>query len=129
MANKQFYGIKYPFIAQDEEKYFVDLNDDIKSKIKSLLIHVVFTPKGQKIRDPEFGTDLVKFLFNPNDDENWNMIYEEINRVVSKYIKGIKVNEISVLPFEENTQDVFVKLKYTIKNGLIEETDSLITKI
>ena len=30
MANKQFYGIKYPFIAQDEEKYCVDLNDDIK---------------------------------------------------------------------------------------------------
>ena len=48
MAKKQFYGIKYPFIAQNDEKYFVDLNKDYKTKIQSLLIHIVFTPKGQK---------------------------------------------------------------------------------
>jgi phage baseplate assembly protein W len=129
MAKKQFYGIKYPFIAQDEEKYFVDLNKDIKSKIKSLLIHVVFTPKGQRIRDPEFGTNLIKYIYDVNDEETWGNIKNEIKDVVMKYINGITINEVSVLSAEDDRRDVYVRLDYTITRGLQEETDSLITKI
>jgi phage baseplate assembly protein W len=129
MAKKQFYGIKYPFISQDEENYFVDLNKDIKSKIKSLLIHVVFTPKGQRIRDPEFGTNLIKYIYDVNDDETWGSIKNEIKSTVTKYINGITINEISVLPSDEERRDVYVRLDYTITRGLQIETDSLITKI
>lgn len=129
MAKKQFYGIKYPFISQDEENYFLDLNKDIKSKIKSLLIHVVFTPKGQKIRDPEFGTNLIKFIYEPNDDNTWNGIKKEVNDVVSRYINGITINEITVLPPDDKRHDVLVRLDYTINNGIQKETDNLITKI
>ena len=129
MAKKQFYGIKYPFISQDEENYFVDLNKDIKSKIKSLLIHVVFTPKGQRIRDPEFGTNLIKYIYDVNDDETWGSIKNEIKNTVTKYINGITINEISVLPSDEERRDIYVRLDYTITRGLQIETDSLITKI
>lgn len=129
MTKKQFYGIKYPFISQDEENYFIDLNNDIKSKIKSLLIHVVFTPKGQRIRDPEFGTNLIRFLYEPNDNETWESIKNEVIDVVSKYIGGIMIDDITVLPSDEERRDVLVRLDYTINNGFQKETDSLITKI
>lgn len=129
MAKKQFYGIKYPFISQDEENYFIDLNSDIKSKIKSLLIHVVFTPKGQRVRDPEFGTNLIRFLYEPNDNETWELIKNEVSNVVAKYINGIRINEITVLSSDEERRDVLVRLDYTITRGIQEETDSLITKI
>jgi phage baseplate assembly protein W len=129
MAKKQFYGIKYPFMSQDEEKYFVDLNTDIKSKIKGLLIHVIFTPKGQKIRDPEFGTDLIRFLYDPNDSETWESVKAEVKDTVSRLIQGITINEVTVLPAEEDRRDVYVRLDYTINRGFQQETDSLITKI
>lgn len=129
MAKKQFYGIKYPFISQDEENYFIDLNRDVKSKIKSLLIHVIFTPKGQKIRDIEFGTNLVRYLYEPNDSETWSNVRNEIDDVVSRYIKGITINEVTVLPPDENRHDIFVRIDYTITNGIYKETDNLITKI
>jgi phage baseplate assembly protein W len=129
MAKKQFYGIKYPFISKDEENYFVDLNKDIKSKIKSLLIHVVFTPKGQKIRDPEFGTNLIKFLYDPNDNETWENVKNEVKDVVKRHIQGITIDDITVLPSEEGRRDVYVRLDYTITRGFQKETDSLITKI
>lgn len=129
MAKKQFYGIKYPFISKDEENYFVDLNKDIKSKIKSLLIHVVFTPKGQKIRDPEFGTNLIKFLYDPNDKETWESVKNEVKDTVKRNIQGITIDDITVLPAEEEKRDVYVRLDYTITRGFQKETDSLITKI
>lgn len=129
MAKKQFYGIKYPFISQEEEKYFVDLNRDIKSKIKSLIVHVVCTPKGQRLRDPEFGTNLIKFIYEPNDTETWESIKMEIKECVSKYVQGITINEITVLPPDDGREDVYVRFDYTITRGIQQETDSLITKI
>jgi len=129
MAKKQFYGIKYPFISDSVENYFIDLNASIKDKIKSLLIHVIFTPKGQRVRDPEFGTNLVKFLYNPNDSQTWGGIKEEVSNVVSRYVRGINVNEITVLQDDTLGEDVYVRVDYTISNGLTNENDSLITKI
>lgn len=129
MAKKQFYDIKYPFISQDEENYFVDLNRDMKSKIKSLLIHLIFTPKGQRIRNPEFGTDLIKFIYEPSDNQTWSAIKDEIREVVSSYIDNVEINEINVLPADNDTQDIFVRVDYTILGGMTNETDSLITKI
>lgn len=129
MAKKQFYDIKYPFISQDEERYFVDLNQDMKSKIKSMLIHLIFTPKGQKIRDMEFGTNLVRFIYEVNDNETWENVKNEIKMVVRKYIDNVEINDISILPIENDINDIFVRLDYSIINGKRIETDSLITKI
>ncbi len=129
MAKKQFYDIKYPFISQDEERYFVDLNQDMKSKIKSMLIHLIFTPKGQKIRDMEFGTNLVRFIYEVNDNETWENVKNEIKMAVRKYIDNVEINDISILPIENDINDIFVRLDYSIINGKRIETDSLITKI
>ena len=129
MAKKQFYGIKYPFTSQDEENYFIDVNKDIKSKIKSLLIHVIFTPKGQKIRDLDFGTNLVKYIYEPNDSTTWDEIKREVNKVVAEYVDDVIINEITILPPDENRHDILVRVDYTINHGMYKETDNLITKI
>ena len=129
MSKKQFYGIKYPFISSDIENYYIDLNPSIKDKIKSLLIHVIFTPKGQRIRDCEFGTNLIQFLYQPNDSQTWDNIKEEVSIAVNRYIKGIQIKDIQVLQSDNVDDDVFVRIDYTIMNGITVENDSLITKI
>ena len=68
MAKQQFYGVKYPFVAEDVENYFIDVNKTLKDKVRSILMHIIFTPKGQKLRAPEFGTDLIRYIFEPNDN-------------------------------------------------------------
>ena len=78
MAKKQFFGIKYPFQNETEGECFMDLNASFKEKVKSEILHVIFTPKGQRYRNPDFGTDLIKYLFEPNDEEVWSKIKSEI---------------------------------------------------
>lgn len=129
MRQLQFYGIKYPFVAQDVENYFVDVNKTMKDKVRSILMHVIFTPKGQKIRDPEFGTDLIRYIFEPNDDSSWNMIKNEVSEVVNKYVNGVTINNISVLKNEEDFGEIFVRLDYTVSDGINISTDSIVTKI
>jgi phage baseplate assembly protein W len=63
MARQQLFGIKYPFTHDDYQNFFVDANINEKDKVRSQIMHVIFTPKGQRIRMPEFGTDLIKYIF------------------------------------------------------------------
>lgn len=125
----QQYGIKYPFTADSNLGYYVDTNLSLKSKVRSILMHVVFTPKGQKIRDPEFGTNLIKSIFEPNEPESWNVIKTEINNAFSKYLPSATLNNIDVVQSQENPHEVFVKIGYSVKiNGKVE-TDSIVTSI
>lgn len=129
MANVQYYGIKYPFTVTNDENYFTDVNYTLKDKVKSLLMHVIFTPKGQKIRDPEFGTNLIKFIFEPNDNESWESVKNEIMDVVKKYINSVTINDISMLETNDDSHQLYVRVDYTVSNGIKTITDSLITKV
>lgn len=126
---KQQYGIKYPFTTNSNNGYFIDTNASIKSKIRSILMHVVFTPKGQKIRDPQFGTDLIKNIFEPNEDITWGKVQDAIGEAISKYLPNVLLKTIEMLKNEEDPSEVFVKIVYSINNGTSIETDSVVTAL
>ncbi|MDE6285318.1 MAG: GPW/gp25 family protein [Bacilli bacterium] len=131
MANRirQEYGIKYPFTADNTNGSFIDLNQSLKSKIRSIIMHVIFTPKGQKIRDPEFGTDLIQNIFEPNENQTWVKIQDSISKAVSKYLPNVNLTNIEMLKNENNMSELYVKIQYSVVNGSNVETDSLITTL
>lgn len=129
MAKQQFYGVKYPFVAQDAENYFLDVNKSYKDKIRSILMHVIFTPKGQKLRDPEFGTDLIKYIFEPNDSISWDGIKNEVSDVVNRYAPGVKINNISIMQNDEEGAEIYVRLDYSVSDGINVVNDSIATKL
>ena len=129
MSKVQYYGIKYPFTAQGDENFLLDVNDDLKSKIRSILMHVIFTPKGQKLRDPEFGTNLVKYIFEQGDGFTFESVKDEVSVVVSRYIDGITINDISIMESNEDFHKIYVRLDYTVTSGFKTITDSIITQL
>lgn len=126
---KQQYGLKYPFTVDGNNGYFLDTNLTLKAKIRSIVMHLIFTPKGQKIRDPQFGTDLISSIFEPNDDVTWNNIQDAINKAVSAYLPTVYITNIEMLKNEDEQHEVFVKIQYTVQNGLKTETDSIVTSL
>lgn len=129
MAKVQYDWIKYPFEQKNNEKYFVDLNKTMRESVRSQLLHVIFTPKGQKLRDPEFGTDLIRHIFEQNDAETWGKMKEEISSAVSVYVPVATINDISILRSENNPSEVFVRIDYSVKEGNVTTQDVVITKI
>ena len=92
-------------------------------------MHVIFTPKGQKLKDPEFGTYLIRYIFEPNDNTSWESVRNEISEVVSKYVKGVTINNISVMQNSEDAAEIYVRLDYSVNDGINIITDSIATKI
>lgn len=129
MSKVQYYGIKYPFTAQGDENFLLDVNYDLKSKIRSILMHVIFTPKGQKLRDPEFGTNLIKYIFEQGDGFTFESVRDEVSVVVSRYIDGITINDISIMESNEDFHKIYVRLDYTVTSGFKTITDSIITQL
>ena len=129
MAKQQFYGVKYPFVAEDVENYFIDVNKTLKDKVRSLIMHIIFTPKGQKLRDPEFGTDLIRYIFEPNDNVSWEGIKTEISESISKYINGVVINNISVVQNDSESAEIYVRLDYSVSDGINVVEDSIATKL
>lgn len=125
----QQYGIKYPFTTNSDTRYFVDTNLSLKNKIRSILMHIIFTPKGQKIRDPEFGTDLVKNIFEPNENETWAQIQAAISKAINRYLPEVLLNRIEMLKNEDNASEIFVKIQYSVKKGSTVEQDSIIATL
>ena len=129
MANKQFFGLKYPFTSNDNENYYVDVNKTMKDKVRGLLMHLIFTPKNQRIRRPEFGTDLIKYIFENNDTSTWGAIKSEIQETIKQYITNITINDINVLKSEIDEHEIYVRIDYSVENGSTIVTDSVVTKI
>lgn len=125
MAKQQYFGIKYPFQNESENNYFVDLNETYVDKMRSELLHIIFTPKGQRYRNPDFGTNLIKYIFEPNDDEAWGGIKSEIKSQVSKYLPRIIFKDISLYKDEENENRVYADISYSIMKGETEEPDNI----
>ncbi len=129
MAKIQYLGIKYPFTNNEFQNFFLDVNETEQERIRSQIMHVIFTPKGQRIREPEFGTDLIKFIFEPNEEVTWDGLKNEIIDAVQTYVDNVILNDIQVAKSEENDTAVYVRIDYSIKQGNKLIKDSIVTEL
>lgn len=129
MSKLQKYGIKYPFTSDNDSGYFMDLNETITDGVKSRVLHVIFTPKGQKLRDPNFGTNLIKFIFNPKDSSTINDIKNEISSQILKYVPEVEFKDIRIYETETDEHGVIVSVDYGVKNGNKTEITTVSVKL
>lgn len=128
MANGKYINIRYPF--KDSEKgFFLELNDDDSDAIKSDLLHLILTRKGQRLYNPKFGTDLLKFIFEPEDGMTLNAIKEEITSVIKLYLPKLQVDEITIEESSENEYAAVVTIKYTITDDVFSVKDIVVVKL
>lgn len=116
MARTQKYGISFPTQAK-QGKYLFDLNTNMADSVKSQLVHLIFTPEGQRLRNPQFGTNLIQFLFNPNDNATWDDVVMHIKDKVSKYIIGCTVDNVNAEHVDEQHVNVTINYTVTEKDG------------
>lgn len=129
MAKRQYFGIKYPFTRDNYQNFYVDANDSPKDKARSQLMHIVFTPKGQRLRNPEFGTDLIKHIFEQSDGSEWEAIKSEVRDSVSRWSSNITLHDISVAKNENSETEIFVRLDYGVTEGNRVVSDSIVVQI
>ena len=127
MSLTQKYGIRYPFTLENDEELYMDLNMTKEESLKSRLLHVIFTPKGQRLRNPDFGTDLIRYIHEPADETTFERLRNDITEQVYKYVPDVTFKDISIYDDDKSENGKIVIIHYTIQKGMkeIEQTAAL----
>lgn len=115
MAKEQKYGIKFPINVSSDDNTLFDLNHTQAEQIKSEVMHLVFTPKGQRLRQPNFGTRLIQFIFNPNDSSTFDDVVSEIKDSVKMWIPNCNIKDVEVAESDDGLT-LACRIRYTLDN-------------
>ena len=108
-------GVKLPFKRGNMgyfEQNFTTL-DQVKSNIKNLLL----TMKGERIMQPNFGTDLYKILFEPMTELLTDDIKDVITEAITEWLPYITLQEVRVDLSPDNVdRNIYrVSLKFSLQ--------------
>ncbi len=123
MAENRYINIDFPFRDSDNGFYF-KLNKNDKDAIRSDLLHLLLTNKGERLYLPDFGSDLRKYIFEPNDSITHDKIKNSLNETIKRYIPNLLINEIT-FKTHEIEELIIVTLKYTVTEGTFSSSDSI----
>ena len=128
MANGRYININYPF--KDSKKgFFLDLTEQDSQAIKADLLHLILTRRGQRLYNPDFGTDLMRFIFEPNDAMTEQGIKDEIRTVVKRFLPNLKLDEIIIAASPESEYAAVVTISYTISDDVFTSSDVIVIKL
>ena len=113
MAKTQHYGIKFTIQIVSEEGKCLDLNLTKAQMIKSQIMHVLFTPIGQRIRQPNFGTNLIQFLFNPNENETFSDVMVTLKQMIKKWVPDCSLENILIYE-TDNGLGLNAQIRYSV---------------
>jgi len=128
MAKRQHYGITFPITAKSFEKTLLDLNLNPADGVKSQIMHLIFTPIGQRLRKPLFGSKLIQFIFNPNDSQTWGDVVRDIKEMIANNIPDCSIDNVEVYEVEDGL-GLMAHIKYTVKENGVEYQDEIITEL
>jgi phage baseplate assembly protein W len=121
MAQKTYINIQFPF-QNDSENKFLELTRDAKRAIKSDLIHLLLTNKGERFFYPEFGGNLRASLFEP--DISFDVIAANLRNEILAYVPNIILNDISVNRISDENL-VNIVIDYSIN----KQQDNLVVSV
>ena len=123
------YGIKFPFTIRNNDNVFLDLNNNLHEKVASEIAHVILTPKKTRLRMPDFGTDLIRYIFSPNDELSWGDIESEIRGAVNKYVPEGVLEKVEVFQSEDDDNIILLSVNFGVKKGNTIENNRMVIKL
>ena len=125
------YNIKFPLNDDTVTNTYFLMSRVTKDAFSSDLLLLLLTQKGERYYEPEYGTNLLKFIFEPNDNLTANDIEAEIKKTVSLYIPALTIDSIDFNretdsegePISDNQLNV--KVKFTYNEDAFSETGEL----
>ena len=114
------FNITFPFKDDNETRSFMQVNQVSKDAYSSNLLLLLLTQKNERFYEPEYGTNLLKYIFEPNDNLTAVQVEEEIKNTVSKYIPEVKITSVTFnwlvddqgQPISDNQLNVNIKFEY-----------------
>jgi len=123
-----FINIAFPF-SDDPKGKLVAMNNVSEDAVKSDIVHILLTNKGERLYQTTFGANLRKYLFEPNDGTVNPDVQREVTEAIARWMPNVRVDKVTIESGEEgqlrNEHHLLVKLDYTVLEGAFQKRDSV----
>jgi phage baseplate assembly protein W len=125
------YNIKFPLRDDVTTNTFFQMSNVSKDAFSSDLLLLLLTQSGERYYEPDYGTNLLKYIFEPNDSLTSTDVEQEIKRVVSLYIPALTIESVTFnWNVDDNGQPISesqlnVNIKFTYSEDVFKETGEL----
>jgi phage baseplate assembly protein W len=117
-------NIQFPLEDDTETGYCFKTTKITKDAVRSDLAFLLYTAKGERWYEPDWGTDLRKFIFEPNDNITDSDIIEEIRKTVNKYLPIVNIQKVDITPVTGPTKNqTLLTVYFTYQDGIFEGRD------
>lgn len=114
-------NIKFPIEDDVEKNIYFKQNFVSKDALVSNLLLLLLTEEGERFYMPDYGINLKKYIFEPNDQVTQKEITEEIKDRVKRFIPELTITNVEFFgseededgnPLQENEITVLVSFVY-----------------
>lgn len=117
-------GIRFP-LEKSTSGFLLDLTIQDSDVVKSNLIYLLTTQKGERRYKPDFGTNILKYLFEPATDSTADKIKGEITDAVVKYMPSVTIDSVQIIYDDNNRRLVGLKLFISYNKGIIKQSEDV----
>ena len=112
-------GVKFPFDGPGVFRKTFTTDDQALTNIKSLLL----TRKGERYEQPDFGTDLLNALFEPNTPGIKIFIEDSITTAVNYWLPYIQISNLEIVTQEDDPTLIHeISISFTVTKTGSEQT-------
>jgi phage baseplate assembly protein W len=115
-------GISFPpRIGADGRVVWSEGENNIRESIKVILL----TELNERLRLPDFGGGLNRFLFEPNTATTRQLIRDRITKALAQWEPRVTVQSVSVEPDAQDPQAAIATIQYKLVATQVSERVSL----
>ncbi|MFW6219277.1 MAG: GPW/gp25 family protein [bacterium] len=115
-------NIEFPLRDDNDTNVFFRKNRLTKEALKSSLILLLTTEKGQRYYKPDFGIDLRKYIFEPNVETTRDKVLQEIKTEVKKYVPQLTVRDVE---FNGSENEMLLTIYFTYSDQVFSQPDNV----
>jgi phage baseplate assembly protein W len=91
----------------------IDMVDEAASVRQSILLLISTTP-GERVMRPDYGCDIHRLVFSPNDDTTAGMAIHYVRRAVERWEPRVQIIRVDAGPDEQSPERLAVILEYRV---------------
>ena len=109
------FGLKFPLEYNNQQGGFFPTSRTIKEQASSNLKNLILTNRGERVGQPEFGTNITSILFEPITPDIGDRIEASISEAISKWLPYITIVNVFTSTPETNPNMILIQIEFSIK--------------
>ena len=106
-----YVGIRFP-LDHSPEGFFYKTKT-IREQVKSNLRNLLLTEKGERLFQPNFGSNLKSLLFEQITPSSLNNLDEDVRQTISTWLPYVIINNLVIVQDERNSNQILMSLEYS----------------